>query len=171
MATHSGNPKDGSANPEFGKVGITVLADDDVRRGLEQRALRNVRNLVDKLEDEQRKDDDLQNFAAFSRDSDSDNPYAVRESGRSRKSGVTVLADADIRRGLEQPALRNVRNLVDKLIHEQRKEDRLQRYAIGVFLIGAVAITAWLMLSSFQNEPGKIVQFPKPGLSSQEQSK
>ena len=171
MATDSSNPKDGSASPRSGKVGITVLADEEVRRGLEQRALRNVRNLVDKLEDEQRKDDDLQNFVAFSRDSDSDCPHAVHESGRPRKTGVTVLADADVRRGLEQRALRNVRNLVDNLIHEQRKEDRLQRYAIGVFLVGAAAVTAWLVLSNFQNDPGKIVQFPKPGVSSQQQSK
>lgn len=164
MATDSGKPKEGSANPRSGKVGVTVLADEDVRRGLEQRALRNVRSLVDKLEEEQRKDDELESRVTFSSGSDPDDL-------RSGKAGVIVLADKDIQRGLGQRALRNVRNLVDKLDHEQRKEERLQRYAIGVFLVGAVAVTVWLVLSNFQSEPGRIVQFPKPGSSSQEQSK
>lgn len=98
---------------------------------------------------------------------DSANPDSSAAPGR--KPGLTVLADDDIRRDLEQRALRNSRALVDKLEEEEQEDRRLQRKATWVFaiLMACIGIIAVLVLATSRSEPPVPVQFPKPGFEPQ----
>lgn len=84
-----------------------------------------------------------------------------------RKAGITVLADDDIRRDLEQRALRNSRALVDSLEDEEQKDRGLQRKATWAFAILLVGFLAIFLATFIKEETGKPVEFPKPGFQSQ----
>jgi hypothetical protein len=86
--------------------------------------------------------------------------------GSGRQPGITVLADEEIRRDLEQRALRNSRALVDKLEQEETKDRKLQRRATWAFLIVAALCSLALLFVSINDAPTPPVVFPKPGLNS-----
>ena len=87
-------------------------------------------------------------------------------SGNGRKPGITVLADDEIRRDLEQRALRNSRALVDKLEQEETKDRKLQRRATWAFVILLAAAAFALVVATARDNSSRPVDFPKPGFNS-----
>ncbi len=87
--------------------------------------------------------------------------------GSGRQPGITVLADEEIRRDLEQRALRNSRALVDKLEQEETKDRKLQRRATWAFVIFLMAAALALVVLTARDHSSRPVDFPKPGFNSQ----
>jgi hypothetical protein len=83
---------------------------------------------------------------------------------RDGRPGITVLADDDVRRGLEQRALRNARGLVNSLEREAAQERELQsiatRVIVAIFIIGAALLTFLLLGPSKEHSPPQIQSFP-----------
>jgi hypothetical protein len=85
---------------------------------------------------------------------------------REGKPGITVLADEDIRRDLEQRALRNTRSLVDSLEREAEQDRQIQSAAtkviVAVFIVGAIVLALVLSAPGKAPSPPQVLTFPKP---------